>query len=79
MSKAKRRPTFIVPNLSKTCERGIFGQIQINFEDIIYKYPCGFRLCYSAQRFLITLISQKREDSGGAFHALLTDMSIVFD
>ena len=42
---------------------------------------CGFRRGYNAQHFLITLIEEWKKivDSGGAFGALLTDLSKAFD
>ena len=45
------------------------------------KYQCGFRRGYNAQHCLITLIEKwKRSfDNGGAFGALLTDLSKGFD
>ena len=45
------------------------------------KYQCGFRRGYNAQHCLITLIEKwkKSVDNGGAFGALLTDLSKAFD
>ena len=45
------------------------------------KYQCGFRRGYNAQQFLVSLIKRwnKSVDNGGAFGALLTDLSKAFD
>ena len=45
------------------------------------KYNCGFRRGYSAQHCLISLIEKLKTsaDNGGAFGALLTDLSKAFN
>ena len=45
------------------------------------KYQCGFPRGYKAHRCLISLIEKwkKSVDNGGAFGALLTDLSKAFD
>ena len=53
-----------------------------NFLIIIFsKYRCGFRKGYSAQHCLLVMIEKwkKVADNGGAFGALLTDLSKAFD
>ena len=48
---------------------------------LLSKYQCGFRRGYKAHRCLISLIEKwkKSVDNGGAFGALLTDLSKAFD
>ena len=45
------------------------------------KYQCGFCRDYNAQYCLVSLIEKwkKSVDNGGAFGALLTDLSKAFD
>ena len=75
------RPVSILSNISKIYERCIYDQIQNYFDQILSKYQCGFRKGYNAQHCLITLIEKckKGVDNGGAFSALLTDLSKAFD
>ena len=75
------RPVNILSNISKIYERCIYDQIQNYFDQILSKYQCGFRKGYNAQHCLITLIEKckKGVDNGGAFSALLTDLSKAFD
>ena len=51
------------------------------FFDIFSKYQCGFRKGYSAQHCLLVMIEKWKKvvDNGGAFGALLTDLSKAFD
>ena len=80
-SKDNYRPVSILSNISKIYERCIYDQMEKYFDDILSKYQCGFRKGYSAQHFLMSLIEKWKEsvDSGGAFGALLTDLSKAFD
>ena len=80
-SKDNYRPVSILSNISKIYERCIYDQIEKYFDDILSKYQCGFRKGYSAQHCLMSLIEKWKEsvDSGGAFGALLTDLSKAFD
>ena len=80
-SKDNYRPVSILSNISKIYERCIYDQIEKYFDDILSKYQCGFRKGYSAQHCLMSLIEKWKEsvDSGGAFGALLTDLSKTFD
>ena len=71
----------ILSNISKIYERGLYDQIQVFFESILSKYQCRFRRGCNAQHCLITLIEKWKKivDNGGAFGALFTDLSKVFD
>ena len=62
-------------------ERCIYEQLQSYFEKILSPYQCGFRKGFNAQHCLIALIEtwKKSVDSGGAFGALMTDLSKAFD
>ena len=79
-SKDNYRPVSILSNISKIYERWIYDQIQNYFDQILSKYQCGFRKGYNAQNCLITLTEKwkKSVDNGGAFGALLTDLSKTF-
>ena len=48
---------------------------------MLSKYQCGFCRVYYAQHYLVSLIEKwkKSVDNGGAFGALLTDLSKAFD
>ena len=80
-SKDNYRPVSILSNISKVYERCIYDQIQNYFDQILSKFQCGFRKGFNAQHCLIALIEKwkKSVDSGGAFGALLTDLSKAFD
>ena len=80
-SKDNYRPVSILPNISKIYERCLYDQIESFFGNILSKYQCGFRKGYNAQHCLIVLIEKwkKSVDNGGAFGALLTDLSKAFD
>ena len=80
-SKGNYRPVSILSNISKIYERCIYDQIQLFFDSLLSKYKCGFRRGYNAQHCLITLIEKwkKSVDNGGAFGALLIDLSKAFD
>ena len=80
-SKDNYRPASILFNTSKINGRCIYDQIQLFFDFLLSKYQCGFRRGYNAQHCLITLIEEwkKSVDNGGAFGALLTDLSKDFD
>ena len=66
-----------LPNVSKTYEKFIQNQIQRYFDKIFSKYQCGFRKSYNSHHCLIEMTEKwrKREDKGGSFGALLTDLS----
>ena len=71
----------ILSNISKVYERCIYDQIQTYFDQILSKYQCGFRKGYNVQHCLIALIEKWKQsvDKGGAFGALLTNLSKAFD
>ena len=79
--KDNYRPVSILSNISKLYERAIYEQLQSYFEKIFSKFQCGFRKGYNAQNCLLVLIEKWKEsiDNGGAFGALLTDLSKAFD
>ena len=68
-------------NISKIYERCIYDQIQLFFDSLLSKYQCGFRRSYNARHCLVSFIEkwEKSVDNGGAFGALLTDLSKAFD
>ena len=80
-SKDNYRPVSILSNISKIYEKAIYEQLQSYFKDILSKHQCGFRKGYNAQTCLIVLIEKWKQivDNGGAFGALLTDLSKAFD
>ena len=80
-SKDNYRPVSILSNISKIYEICIYDQIQLFFDSLLSKYQCGVHRSYNAQHCLITLIEKwkKTVDNGGAFGALLTDLSKAFD
>ena len=80
-SKDNYRLVSILSNISKIYERCIYDQIQFFFDSVLFKYQCGFRRGYNAQHCLVSLIEKwkKSVDNGGAFGALLTDLSKAFD
>ena len=67
--------------MSKVYERCLYDQMSEFFDNIFSKYQCGFRKSYSAQYCLLVMIEKWKEvvDNGGAFGALLTDLSKAFD
>ena len=80
-SKDNHRPISILSNISKIYKRCIYDQIQLFLDSLLSKYQCGVRTDYNAQHCFITLIEKwkKSVDNGGAFGALLTDLSKAFD
>ena len=80
-SKDIYRPVSILSNISKVYERCIYDQMEAYFETILSPNQCGFRKGFSAQHCLISLIEKwkKSVDNGGAFGALMTDLSKAFD
>ena len=50
-------------------------------DNMLSRYQCGFCKCYNWQHCLVTMIGKWRQsvDKGGAFGALLADLSKVFD
>ena len=80
-SKDHYRSVSILSNISKIYERCTYDQIQLFFDSLLFKYQCGFRIGYNSQHCLINLIEKwkKSVGNGGAFGALLTDLSKAFD
>ena len=81
LSKVNYRPISILPNITKVYERCLYDQMSEFFDNIFSKYQCGFRKGYSAQQCLLVMIDKWKKvvDNGGAFGALLTDLSKAFD
>ena len=81
LSKENYRPISILPNIFKVYERCLYDQMSEFFDNIFSKYQCGFRKGYSAQHCLLVMIEKWKKvvDNGGAFGALLTDLSKAFD
>ena len=80
-SKENYRLVSILRNISKVYERCLFKPMSNYFENIFWKYQCGFRQGLSAQYCLIYLIekSKKSVDKGKTFDSLLTNLSKAFD
>ena len=62
-------------------ERCLYDQMQNYFENILSKFPCGFRKGYNAQPCLTPLIKKWKQsvNNGGAIRALMTDLLKEFD
>ena len=75
------RPLAILSNISKIYERCISDQIQLFFDSLLFKYQCGVRRGYNAQKCFITLIEKwkKSVENSSAFLALLSYLSKAFD
>ena len=80
-SKDNYRSISILPNISKIYERCLYNQMQTYFDNLLSKYQCGFRKGFNAQHCLVSIIEKWKEsvDSGGAFGALMIDLSKAFD
>ena len=78
--KKNYRPISILPNVSKIYERRLNKQLEEYFQALLSKYQCGFRKSYSLINALLNMIEKWRKslDEGGAFGALLTDLSKAF-
>ena len=80
LSKKNYSSISILLNVSQICERCSYDQIATHFEHIFARYQCGFSKGHNAQHwFLATVEKWKKLDDGGAFGALLTDLSKVID
>ena len=79
--KKNYRPISSLPNVSKICERCINKQLEECFQELFAKYQCGFRKSYDVINALLPMIEKLRKslDAGGAFGALLADLSKAFD
>ena len=71
----------MLSNVSKIYETCIYDQLQKHFDTILSKYQCGFHKGFNSQHGLIALIEKWKSsvDNGGAFGALITDLSKAFD
>ena len=67
--------------MSKVYERCLYDQMSEFFDNIFSKYQYGFRKGYSAQHCILIMTEKwkKVADNGGAFSALLADLSKAFD
>ena len=81
LSKENCRPISILRNISKVFERCLHDQMSEFFDNIFSKCQCGLRKGCSAQHCLLVMIEKWKivVDNGGAFGALLTDLSKAFD
>ena len=80
--KENHRPVSILPNISKIYERCLYTQLYDYFDVIFAQNQCGgFRKGFSVVNCLLPIFEKKREslNQGGAYGALLTDLSIAFD
>ena len=75
--KKNSRPIRILPNVSKIYERCLNKQLEEYFQALLSKYQCSFRKVNA----LLPMTEKWRKslDEGGAFGALLTDLSKAFD
>ena len=81
LSKENSRPISILANIFKVYKRCFYDQMPEFFDNIFSKYQYGFRKGYSAKHCLLVMIEKWKKivDTGGAFGALLTDLSKAFD
>ena len=79
--KKNYRPVSILPNISKIYETCLYTQLYDYFDVIFSQNQCGFRKGFSVVNCLLPMIEKWREslDQGGAYGALLTDLSKAFD
>ena len=78
--KENCRSVSTLPNISKIYER-LYKQLYDYFDVIFSRNQCGFRKGFSVVNCLLPMIEKWREslDQGGAYGALLTDLSKAFD
>ena len=79
--KENYRQVSILPNISKIYGRCLYKQLYDYFDVIFSQNQCGFRKSFSVGNCLLPMIEKWREslDQGGAYGALLTDLSKAFD
>ena len=79
--KESYRPVNILPNISKIYERCLYKQLYHYFDVICSQNQCGFGKDVSVVHCLLPMIEKWRAslDQGGAYGALLTDLSKAFD
>ena len=74
-------PISILPLISKILKRLMCRQLSNYFDNILSRFQCGFRKCYSPQHSLLLMVDKwkKAVDSNNVFGAVLTDLSKAFD
>ena len=79
--KSNYRHVSILPVISKIYERLIYEQIYKYFDQIFFKFQCGFRKGFTTQNCLLYIIENWKESLDQGFHygALLTDLLKPFD
>ena len=79
--KKNNRLINILPHISKIYERCINKQLEEYFQALLSKYQCGFGKGFNVINTLLPMIEKWRKflDAGGAYRALLTDLSKAFD
>ena len=79
--KKNYRTISILPNVLKIYERCLNKQLEEYSQALLSKYQCGFQRGYSVINALLPIIEKwtKSLDKGGAFGALLTDLSKAMD
>ena len=79
--KENYRVISILSNVAKLFERFLNKQLEEYFQALLCKYQCDFRKGYSVIKasFPMTEKWKKSLDEGGAFGALLTDLSKAFN
>ena len=80
-SENNYRPVRILSVISKIFERLLSKQLSEFFDNILFKFQCGFRKGYETQHCLLLMFEMGKEatDNNKAFGALLTDLSKAFD
>ena len=79
--KDNYKPISILPIISKIFEKLFCRQLSNHFDNILSKFQCGFRKCYSPQHCLLLMTDTWRKlvDNNKVFGALLTNLSKAFD
>ena len=79
--KENYRPVSILPNIFKIYEGCLYKQLYDYFDVIFSGNQCQFQKGFSVVNYLLPMIEKWREslDKGGAYGALLTDLSKSFD
>ena len=79
--KKNYRVISILSNVAKLFERFLNKQLEEYFQALFCKYQCDFRKGYSVIKALFPMTEKWKEslDEGGAFGALLTDLSKAFN
>ena len=79
--KDSYRPISILPVASKVFGKLICKQLPNHFDNIFWKFHCGFRNNFSVQHCFLLMTSKwkKEVDDNKAFDTILTDLSKAFD